>query len=205
VPTSAFSALRAAGLAAAAVLAAAAAPAAEGPAATAADLNQGLLRAMHAPASAGFAGRRAILAPVIRRDLDLPLMTRLVAGPLWRRLKPGERHDLLAAFADYSIAVYASRFDGYDGERFTVDPRTTALADGDVIVRTQLAPRSGDPVELDYLMRRDGGAWRIVDVFLSGTISQLAAQRSEYASILESGGAPALARLLSRKAAELSR
>jgi phospholipid transport system substrate-binding protein len=60
-------------------------------------------------------------------------------------------------------------------------------------------------VQLDYMMRLKEGRWRIIDVFLSGTISELAARRSEYSLVLRTGGAPALVDLLRKKTAELSR
>jgi phospholipid transport system substrate-binding protein len=55
------------------------------------------------------------------------------------------------------------------------------------------------------MMRIRDGRWRIIDVFLSGTISELAARRSEYSLILRTGGAQALVDLLKKKTAELSR
>jgi phospholipid transport system substrate-binding protein len=95
----------------------------------------------------------------LSRDFDLPLTTRLVVGPPWRSMSAEQQQALVAAFSDYSIAVYASRFKSYSGERFVVDPATAKLPSGDVIVHTKLLPHDGDPVELDYLSaqsRTDG-------------------------------------------------
>ncbi|MGI9431564.1 MAG: ABC transporter substrate-binding protein, partial [Myxococcota bacterium] len=36
------------------------------------------------------------------------------------------------------------------------------------------------------------GAWRIIDVFLNGTVSELALRRSEYSSVIRSDGYEAL-------------
>ncbi len=41
-------------------------------------------------------------------------------------------------------------------------------------------------------MRQTGGSWKILDVYLNGTISQLATRRSDFASTVSAGGAPAL-------------
>jgi phospholipid transport system substrate-binding protein len=152
----------------------------------------------------GFAGRRQLLEPEIRQALSLPLMTRLVVGPPWKGLKPEEQKQLVDAFSDYSIAVYASRFTSYGGEKFIVSPAASPLPNGNVIVSTKLVPAGGEPVQLDYLMRNGAGGWQIIDVFLSGTISELAARRSEYSTVFRTGGAQALVELLRRKTAELS-
>jgi phospholipid transport system substrate-binding protein len=76
------------------------------------------------------------------------------------------------------------------------------LANGDCIVHTKLFTGDPEPVQLDYLMRKSGSRWRIIDVYLSGTISEMAARRSEYSAVLRQGGAPALIDLLTKKAAE---
>ncbi|MGH7995384.1 MAG: ABC transporter substrate-binding protein [Opitutaceae bacterium] len=166
-------------------------------------LCDSLVQAMKGGASLGFEGRRKLLDAELRRDVNFPLMTRLVVGPSWRDLSAQEQRDLVAAFSDYSIAVYAGRFKAYAGERFVVEPDTSPLAGG-IFVRTKLIPASGDAVVLDYLLRQANGRWRIIDVYLNGTISELAAQRSEYSAELRSGGAPELIKSLRRKTAQLA-
>jgi phospholipid transport system substrate-binding protein len=167
-------------------------------------LSDALLQAMKRGPALDFAARVKALEPEVSRDYDMPLMTRLVVGPPWRSMSPDEQQALVAAFSEYSIAVYANRFKNFSGERFVVDPATAKLPSGDVIVHTRLLPHDGDPVELDYLMRSEPDGWRIIDVLLSGTISQMAERRSEYSSALRDGGAAALIRLLRQKTAQLA-
>ena len=178
--------------------------AALGPADTVQGLCDALVSSMKGGADLGFAGRRQLLEPEIRKALDLPLMTRLVVGPPWKGIAPEQQHLLVAAFADYSIANYASQFSGFSGERFTVDVATTRMENGDVIVRTRLFTKDPEPVRLDYLVRQTEGMWKIIDVFLNGNISQLAARRSEYSALVREGGAAALVEMLRKKTAELS-
>ncbi len=162
-----------------------------------------LLDSMKQGPALGFSGRKQMLEPEIRKALDLPLMTRLVVGPPWKNLKPDEQQQLVEAFSDYSIAVYASRFKEYGGEQFVVAPDANELSNGNRVVSTKLVIGKGDPVQLDYLMRHGASGWKIVDVFLSGTISELAARRSEYSTVLRTGGVAALVELLKKKTAEL--
>ena len=191
-------------LAAAATLAPGRMSAQSAPVAKVQALCDALISAMRLGPEVGFAGRRQLLEPEIRRALDLPLMTRLVLGPPWRTLTPDLQRQLVEAFSDYSISTYANRFNGYSGEQFSVDPAPARLESGDVIVHTRLATKDPDPVKLDYLMRANGGDWKIIDVYLSGTISELAARRSEFTSVLRQGGPAALVAMLKKKAADLS-
>jgi phospholipid transport system substrate-binding protein len=177
--------------------------AAEAPA-TAQALCDVLLRVMKQGASLDFAGRVKILDPELRRLYDMPLVTRLVVGPPWRNMSPEDQQAVIAAFSDYSTAVYASRFKSYSGEKFVVDPTTAKLPSGDSVVHTKLFPHSGDTVELDYLEREEADGWHIIDVLLSGTISEMAERRSEYASAVRDGGAAALIHLLRDKTTQLA-
>ena len=76
-------------------------------------------------------------------------------------------------------------------------------ASGGVIVQTRLIKGNGEPVTLNYLMRESDGKWQIIDVFLSGTISELATRRSEFTSVIRRDGAQGLLQLLDRRVAEL--
>jgi phospholipid transport system substrate-binding protein len=89
----------------------------------------------------------------------------------------------------------------YSGESFVVEPQTSAEArGGGEIVKTKLLQPGGRTVQINYLVR--GG--RIVDVYLNGTISDLATRRDEFASILSGGGgADALVKTLRERTESL--
>ncbi len=174
------------------------------PAATVDGFYDVLLSVMKNGKKLGFAGRRDRLAPVIRQAFDLPLMTRLMVGPQWQSFSAAEQQQLIEAFSDFSIANYASQFDDYSGENFIVDPKSAPAPANDMIVRTKLTQPDDKPVQLDYLLRADQGKWRIIDVYLSGTVSQLAARRSEFSSVLRRDGVRGLVSLLKEKTAQLA-
>lgn len=171
------------------------------PAATVQSFYNALSATMRDGQRLGFAGRRDRLETAVRSAFDLPRMTRLAVGPRWTGLSPQDQSNLVGAFGDYSAATYASRFTHDGGETFQVSPNVTTTADG-TIVHTKLLRPNDEPVQLDYLMKQGaGGDWRIEDVYLSGTISELATRRSEFTSVLDRGGAPALVDALRKKAA----
>jgi len=149
----------------------------------------------------GFTGRRDRLEGAIRNAFDLPQMTRLAVGPRWSSIPPQQQSELVTAFGNFSAATYAGRFTHDGGERFDVDAAVTATRDG-VIVHSKLIRVDDSPVQLDYLMKAEAGGWKIEDVYLSGTISELATRRSEFSAVLSRGGAPALVDALRKKAAE---
>lgn len=162
-----------------------------------------LLAVMKQAKQLTFDQRYQRLASAVAETFDLPLMTRIAVGPDWAQLATGQQQKLEGAFARYTISEYASRFDGYDGERFEVTPTASSNRSG-VIVASHIVKSNGAPVALDYLMREEGdGSWKVIDVYLDGTISQLAARRSEFIAVLQRSGADGLVRMIEQRTARL--
>jgi len=162
-----------------------------------------LLSTMKDGRSLGQSGRYARLASVVERLFDVPSMARLAVGPSWLTLSPTQQQQVTEAFAHYISATYADRFDSYSGEQLQVtgeQPYGT-----EVIVQTKIVKPKGDSVTLNYRMRENAGFWQISDVYLDGTISQLATQRSEFHSILQHEGVDGLIMALNRKVDLLTR
>jgi phospholipid transport system substrate-binding protein len=154
-----------------------------------------LLMVMQQADKLGLRGRYDKLAPAIRATFDLAAMTRIAVGPDWNSISAEQQTVLIDSFTRMTIATYAARFDGYSGERFEVDPIAEVRNSGR-IVRTKLLQSSGEPITLNYLMRGSGENWKVVDVYLTGTISELATRRSEFSAILKSGGPDGLIKSL---------
>ena len=156
-----------------------------------------LLTTMRYGPTLGQSGRYTRLAPVVDRVFDVPSMARLAIGPSWANLTPAQQQQLIEAFRHYITATYADRFDSYSGQQLQVTGERPYNAD--VIVQTKIVKSDGDTTSLDYLMRQNQGSWLISDVYLDGTISQVAIQRSEFHSILRRDGVDGLVMALNRK------
>ena len=166
--------------------------------------NATLLEVMKNARALGIRGREQRLRAVMEQAFNLPAMTRISIGPAWTQIPPADQQALVHAFSDWSIATFAGRFDGFSGESFQVQGENT-LQNGDRLVRTQLVRPRDEPVALNYLLRDFGGAWRVVDVYLSGTVSELASRRAEFTTLLRDGGAPRLEAELRRRTETLLR
>src|SRR4029077_9675707 len=126
-----------------------------------------------------------------------------VVGLRWASFPAEQQAALTDAFRRYTVASYVANFDGYYGERFELLPTTTAVGN-DRVVQTRILSPLGQAHVLAYVMRQSAGGWRIVDVLADGSVSRVAAQRSEVRSVLADGGGPGLLVSLRRKTAELS-
>jgi phospholipid transport system substrate-binding protein len=163
-----------------------------------------LLVIMKAGHTTPFPKRYETLAPVAERALDLPAILQLSVGPTWSSLPPDQQTTLMTAFRRYTIANYVNSFDNFTGQRFDIQPDTKPLPNGEQLVQTKIVPASGESHELDYVMRRQGSAWKAVDVLADGSISRVAVQRSDFRRLVSRGGAQALIQSLNQKTNDLS-
>ncbi len=182
-----------------ALLAAALPAQAQEPAAAVEGFHAALIEVMRNAQRLGVRGRYDRLTPVMDRVFDLPAMARIAVGPAWAQFSAEDRAAVTQAFARWSVATYAARFDGFSGESFATQG-VQPLPNGDQLVRTSLLRTGGqEPVALAYLLR--GG--RVVDVYLTGSISELASRRGEFAGLIREGGAPRLVQELQARSARL--
>jgi phospholipid transport system substrate-binding protein len=166
-------------------------------------LNDALIRVMRAGKSTPFRARFHMLAPTIDRAFDLAGILLVSVGPRWAGIDAAQQTALRGVFRLFTVASYVDNFDSYADEQFEVAPDLRTIGD-DQVVSTTLVSTSDDPIRIDYVMRREGVAWKVVDVMLDGTISRVAVQRSDFRGVLTEGGAPALIASLERKVADLS-
>jgi phospholipid transport system substrate-binding protein len=127
---------------------------------------------------------------------------RMAIGSGWATVSSAQQQQLIEAFERYIAAIYADRFDTYSGEQLQV--LGEQRSDAGTVVMTRIVDSNGEPENVNYLMRSRGSMWQIADVFLNGTISELAIRRSEFAAIRRRQGVDGLIAELNRKADLLS-
>lgn len=174
----------------------------EGPRAPVERLHETLTGVLREAAALGFAGRYERLAATLPDIYDFATMTRLAVGGAWAEATDDQRARLTAAFQAMSAATYARRFDAWAEQRFEITGERM-FDDGGVVIQTLLHPGAGAaPVALDYRLHRLDAGWRVIDVYLTGTVSELATRRSEFSSVLRDQGLDGLIAALEAKAAE---
>jgi phospholipid transport system substrate-binding protein len=161
-------------------------------------LYDALLSTMKNARTLGQSGRFAQLDPVIRRSFDIASMARLSVGPSWTGLSEAQRQQATDSYGRYISATYADRFDSYAGQKLEVIGEEPAASG--VMVRSRIIKADGEPVKVDYMMRRSGESWLISDIYLDSAISEVATRRSEFAAILKREGIDGLIAALNRKA-----
>jgi len=156
-----------------------------------------LIAAMQQGETLGFQGRYDKLETAIVKSHDLVKIARIVIGKEWKKISEEQRAVLVDVFRRLSISAYAYNFKAYSGESFEfVSEEKTAR--GGMIVRTLFVLPDDKDVKFDYMLKKKGNEWRIINIIANG-VSDLALKRSEYTSILKRQGFDALIAKINEK------
>lgn len=166
------------------------------------EFHQDLLMVMKEAKALGIQGRYDYLSGSMDQAFDMRRMVRIAAGGFWRKATPEQRKTLVVAFKRMSVTTYADQFDSFSGQAFETmgerpGPQKT------VLVETRILRPGDSPAQLTYVMKKVKGRWRIADVLLDNSISQLAVRRSEYRNVLRSRGVDGLIAVLNDKSDRL--
>ncbi len=132
--------------------------------------------------------REARSRSLLQENFAVETIGRFVLGRYWQQATPEQREEYLRLIEDLIVTTYVDRFARYTGETLTVTRAVAAEEGGDVIVFSQInRPGGGDPVNVGWRVRAQGGGHKIVDVLVEG-VSMGRTQRDEFSSVIRNGG-----------------
>jgi phospholipid transport system substrate-binding protein len=132
------------------------------------------------------ATRRAKVAAVLRRAVDIEGTGRFILGRYVRQASPAELADYNRLFDDIIVRNLSARFGEYRGVRFSLG-RSQQRTEEDVLVNTIIERPNQPPFSLDWRVAEVGGQPRVVDVIAEGTSLRLTT-RSEYSAVIQRNG-----------------
>jgi len=130
--------------------------------------------------------RRARVAAVLRRVIDVEGTGRFILGRYVRQASPAEFQEYIRLFDETIVRNLSARFGEYRGVRFSLG-RSQQRLEEDVLVNTIVERPNTPAFALDWRVGEVGGQPRVVDVIAEGTSLRLT-QRSEYAAVIQRNG-----------------
>ena len=167
-------------------------------------LNAGLEGVLRESAKLSYKERYDKLDPILAESFDLEFMARQAVGRQWDELSPEDQKRWVSAFRQLTAATYASRLTNYNGQKFETQPGAESAPHETVTVRSKVIEPGQDDIELTYRMHQIDGRWKVIDVYLKGSVSEIALRRSEYSSVLKRDGFPALMDAVEKRVAALA-
>lgn len=136
------------------------------------------------------AQRRQTFDQLMAQFADMPRIANFVLGRYGAQLRSDAalRNEWNQTFQEYSIAVYETRLEAYNGAAIRVTDSVERVAGRDVIVTSEIQPRGGGrAMPVQWRILRSGAGWKVVDVslILEGNQIWLAQQQqSEFLATL---------------------
>ena len=166
------------------------------------DFQAVILNVMQQGDKLTFEQRFEIFKPAVLKSHDLVKITRIVVSKEWKTLTTEQKKELVRKFSTLSIASYAHYFNDFSGQSFKVES-VKQLSPGQIYVHTFLVLPDDKDVSMDYLLKKTGDEWRIINIITNG-VSDLALKRSEYVAVIQKSGFDALLAELSVKIEKFS-
>lgn len=141
--------------------------------------------------------KKEFLRNIISKTFDYEKMIRFIYGRTWKDLNIELQNELSLVFLDYISFNYANRFKNIESLDF--EYIGSEEIDDKKIVKTNLKINDDKPIKIDYLLVNNGEKWRVFDVLLTGSISEIATKKSEFFSIIKNEGAKGLIKKIKEK------
>jgi len=134
--------------------------------------------------------RRRELIALVQGRFDFSEMARSALGRHWKTLSDDQRQQFVTVFIAFLEDAYIGKVENYAGQPIQF-ANETQLDSDDVEVATNILQSQGDPVQVNYLMRQEGGEWKVYDVTVD-SISIIANYRNQFNRVINDKGFPAL-------------
>jgi phospholipid transport system substrate-binding protein len=134
-------------------------------------------------------------------NVDFETMSRLVLARNWSQLSAAQRTEFVQLFKEHLALTYGRNIENYNNEKVQVVSEHDE-GRGDWTVKTKILRGGGNAdVLVDYRLRQENGAWRIIDIVIE-RVSLVANFRSQFQEIMSGGGPTKLLDVLREKNAK---
>ena len=131
--------------------------------------------------------------------IDFEEATRLAVGRSWAQASPEQKKRLVGEFRNMLVRTYSNAIEAYQGQTLKVLPARGNQAEKDeATVRTQFVRAGGQPLPIDFQMRKTDKGWKVFDIAVEG-VSLVLTYRSEFDAVVKQEGIDGLIKRLAQK------
>lgn len=123
---------------------------------------------------------------MLAANMDATWMARFTLGRLIKTSTEAQANNFIEVYKLYMISSYANAVSQYKGEKVEIDA-VQNMGEEFSIVKTRVCKSDGNTINVNYLVHKVDGQYRVCDVITEG-ISLINSQRAEYSSVIASQG-----------------
>ena len=131
-------------------------------------------------------------------SFDFERISRLVLGKAWRKATDLQKKQFKIEFRSLLLRTYSIALSKYKDQGIEIKPMRMKPADEIVIVKTEIVQGGAQPIKVNYALAKDADSWLVFDIVIEG-VSLVTNYRSQFSSVIRSGGMDSLNKRLAKK------
>lgn len=139
-----------------------------------------------------------IVDELVLPHFDFEAMSKLVLGVNWRRATPAQQKAFTQEFRDLLVRTYAKSLAEYDEQGIRYLPMRPDADPSEATVRTEIQPKAGPSIPVDYRLRKSGDSWKVFDVSIDA-VSLVTNYRTTFAQDVQRIGMDGLIKQIKRR------
>lgn len=144
-----------------------------------------------------------LVEQIVLPNFDFQLMSRWVLGRAWQQATAEQRRLFTDEFRTLLVRTYAKALLEYADQDIRVPPQPPTSSD-QTTVRTEVQPKTGRPIQINYSMNLGPQGWKVYDVTVD-SVSLVTNYRSTFASQIRNNGLDAVIADLRQRNAQRGR
>ena len=121
----------------------------------------------------------------ITKFYDTRKMIRMIIGDKWKKIPESKKDEVTLLFGKYIAQNYIKQFSKFNSIQFN-SKGTKKIGEKYLLVKSVLILNKKDKIKINYLLINNKG-WKIFDVLIDGTISEISTKKSEFSKYLQDG------------------
>ncbi len=143
-----------------------------------------------------------LMKDLINKTYNIEKMISMIIGSKWKSINKNKQEEISLVFGEYVVRNYIKRFKKIINVSFE-NLGSKELKRNFFLVQTKLKIIDDDDVKIDYLLSKKGKTWKIFDVLLAGSVSEIATKKSEFSSFISNENIDELINALKRQNTKL--
>ena len=139
-----------------------------------------------------------LIKNLVAQTYNVEKMISIIIGKKWNQIKVVKQKEIISVFNEYVIKNYIKRFKKIKQIDFE-NLSSKEVRKNYFLVKTKLKILEEDDVKIDYLLIKNNGEWKIFDVLLAGSVSEIATKKSEFNSFISNNNIEGLIQALKSK------
>ena len=136
----------------------------------------------------------AMIDDVVKNSYDLEKMGKIIIGVDWKQMDTKTQKEFINVFKRFISVNYFRRFNKINELNF--EHQTVTVIEDKFKLARVILTADNEKFKIDYLLGFKNEKWKIFDVLLDGSISEVATKKSDFKKIIKEEGVSGLVKNL---------